>query len=168
MVKGPDFKDGSIEAGVAGCQDRQRRTSAGLSASQSGFSRMVRLTNAFTSAPPTGVPTTNSTLMQEIKLPASYDLSLEKLGAGKPVEALHLTVFVLAYDQNSRMQLNARIRALEYLQQHCDICRTGLARIRDHESKGVVGIKIDRTKDQAMKTRLVLWCNYCRSRASAG
>ena len=114
------------------------------------------------------------TLMQEIKLPASYDLSqvfgkvswsvrgiydgyagwydmnpasmyevpptsvypdlvklaggpepiahlaLEKLDAGKPVEALHLTDVVLAYDRNNSAALNARIRALEYLRQRCE------------------------------------------------
>jgi len=114
------------------------------------------------------------TLMQEIKLPASYDLSQvfgkvswsvrgiydgyagwydmnpasmyevpptsvysdlvklaggpepiahlasEKLDAGKPVEALHLTDIVLAYDQNNSAALNARIKALEYLRQRCE------------------------------------------------
>ena len=114
------------------------------------------------------------TLMQEIKLPASYDLSqvfgkvswsvrgiydgyagwydtnpaamyelppssvypdlvklaggpdaitglaLEKVDAGKPVEALHLTDVVLASDQNNSAALNARIKALEYLQKACE------------------------------------------------
>jgi len=113
------------------------------------------------------------TLMQEIKLPASYDLSqvfgrvswsvrgiydgyagwfdmnpatmyesppssvypdlvklaggpdpvaklaLEKLDDGKPVEALHLTDVVLAYDQNNRAALDARLKALEYLKKSC-------------------------------------------------
>jgi len=114
------------------------------------------------------------TLMQEIKLPASYDLSqvfgkvswsvrgiydgyagwydtnpatmyelppssvypdlvklaggpdavvrlaLEKVDAGKPVEALHLTDVVLASDQKNSAALNARIKALEYLQKACE------------------------------------------------
>jgi alkyl sulfatase BDS1-like metallo-beta-lactamase superfamily hydrolase len=114
------------------------------------------------------------TLMQEIKLPASYDLSqvfgkvswsvrgiydgyagfydmnpstmyelppssvypdlvklaggpdavtrlaLEKVEAGKPVEALHLTDVVLAYDKKNNPALNARIKALEYLKKGCD------------------------------------------------
>lgn len=47
-------------------------------------------------------------------------LALEKLEAGKPVEALHLTDVVLAYDQNNCDALNAWIKALGYLQQHCD------------------------------------------------
>jgi len=113
------------------------------------------------------------TLMQEIKLPASYDLSqifgrvswsvrgiydgyagwydmnpatmyelppssvypdlvklaggpepvvklaLEKLDAGQPVEALHLTDVVLAYDQNNRAALDARVKTLEYLKKSC-------------------------------------------------
>jgi len=114
------------------------------------------------------------TLMQEIKLPASYDLSqvfgkvswsvrgiyqgyagwfdmnpatmyelppssvypdlvklaggpepvvrmaLEKLEAGKPVEALHLTDVVLAYDQKNNAALNARLKALDYLKERCE------------------------------------------------
>ncbi|MBV9340681.1 MAG: hypothetical protein JO159_07295 [Acidobacteria bacterium] len=114
------------------------------------------------------------TLMQEIKLPASYDLSqvfgkvswsvrgiydgyagwydmnpasmyelpptsvypdlvklaggpepiahlaLEKVAAGRPVEALHLTDVILAYDDNNSSALNARIEALEYLQKRCE------------------------------------------------
>jgi alkyl sulfatase BDS1-like metallo-beta-lactamase superfamily hydrolase len=114
------------------------------------------------------------TLMQEIKLPASYDLSqvfgkvswsvrgiydgyagwydmnpatmyelplssvypdlvqlaggpepvvrlaLEKLKADKPVEALHLTDVVLASDRKNRAALDARIKALEYLQKRCE------------------------------------------------
>jgi alkyl sulfatase BDS1-like metallo-beta-lactamase superfamily hydrolase len=114
------------------------------------------------------------TLMQEIKLPASYDLSqvfgkvswsvrgiydgyagwydmnpatmyelppssvypdlvklaggpeaiarlaLEKLEAGKPVETLHLTDVVLVYDQKNSAALNARIKALEFLQKKCE------------------------------------------------
>lgn len=114
------------------------------------------------------------TLMQEIKLPASYDLSqvfgkvswsvrgiydgyagwydmnpatmyelppssvypdlvklaggpeaiarraLEKVEAGKPVEALHLTDVVLAYDQKNSAALSTRIKALEFLQKQCE------------------------------------------------
>lgn len=114
------------------------------------------------------------TLMQEIKLPASYDLSqvfgkvswsvrgiydgyagwydmnpasmyelppssvypdlvklaggpealarlaLEKVEAGEPVEALHLTDIALASDQKNSAALNARIKALEFLQNKCE------------------------------------------------
>jgi alkyl sulfatase BDS1-like metallo-beta-lactamase superfamily hydrolase len=114
------------------------------------------------------------TLMQEIKLPASYNLSesfgkvswsvrgiydgyagwydmnpttmyetpassvypelvklaggpepvvraaLEKLDAGKPVEALHLTDVVLAYDQKNSGALNARLKALSVLRDRCE------------------------------------------------
>jgi alkyl sulfatase BDS1-like metallo-beta-lactamase superfamily hydrolase len=114
------------------------------------------------------------TLMQEIKLPASYDLSqvfgkvswsvrgiydgyagwfdmnpatmyelppasvypdlvklaggseplvrlaLEKLEAGKPVEALHLIDVVLASDQNNNAALGARLKALNYLRERCE------------------------------------------------
>jgi alkyl sulfatase BDS1-like metallo-beta-lactamase superfamily hydrolase len=114
------------------------------------------------------------TLMQEIKLPASYNLSesfgkvswsvrgiydgyagwydmnpttmyetpassvypdlvklaggpeplvraaLEKLDAGKPVEALHLTDVVLAYDQKNSGALNARLKALNVLRDRCE------------------------------------------------
>lgn len=114
------------------------------------------------------------TLMQEIKLPASYNLSeifgkvswsvrgiydgyagwfdgnpssmyevpssavypdlvklaggpdavvrvaLEKLQAGKAVEALHLTDVALAYDPKNAAALNARIKALENLREHCE------------------------------------------------
>ena len=114
------------------------------------------------------------TLMQEIKLPASYDLSqvfgkvswsvrgiydgyagwfdmnpatmyelppssvypdlvklaggpdpvvrvaLEKLAAGKPVESLHLIDVVLAYDSKNNAALNARLKALNYLQERCE------------------------------------------------
>src|SRR5580700_1031171 len=111
------------------------------------------------------------TLMQEIKLPASYNLSevfgkvswsvrgiydgyagwfdmnpatmyelppssvypdlvklaggpeplvrvaLEKLEAGKPVEALHLTDVVLAYDPKNNAALSAQLKVLSYLQE---------------------------------------------------
>src|SRR5262249_24015940 len=114
------------------------------------------------------------TLMQEIQLPASYDLSqvfgkvnwsvrgiydgyagwfdmnpatmyelppssvypdlgklaggpepvvrvaLEKLEAGNPVETLHLTDVVLAYDQNNKAALDVRLKALNYLQDRCE------------------------------------------------
>jgi hypothetical protein len=40
---------------------------------------------------------------------------MEKIEAGKPVEALHLTDVILAYDQKSVPALNARIKAMEYL-----------------------------------------------------
>ena len=39
-------------------------------------------------------------------------------GAGQPVEALHLTNMILAYDQKNVSALNARIKAMEYLRQH--------------------------------------------------
>lgn len=42
-------------------------------------------------------------------------LALEKVDAGKPVEALHLTDVVLSSDQKNAGALNARIKALEYL-----------------------------------------------------
>src|SRR5215831_2594706 len=42
-------------------------------------------------------------------------LALDKIEAGKPVEALHLTDVILAYDQKSVPALNARIKAMEYL-----------------------------------------------------
>jgi Alkyl sulfatase dimerisation len=47
-------------------------------------------------------------------------LALEKVEAGKPVEALHLTDVVLAYDQKNSGALNARIKALEHLQKSCE------------------------------------------------
>jgi len=45
-------------------------------------------------------------------------LAMEKVDAGKPVEALHLTDVVLTYDQRNAAALNARIKAMEYLKQH--------------------------------------------------
>ena len=45
-------------------------------------------------------------------------LALEKIEAGKPVEALHVTDVILAYDQNNAAALNVRIKAMEYLKQH--------------------------------------------------
>ena len=47
-------------------------------------------------------------------------LALEKVDGGKPVEALHLTDVVLAYDQKNSGALNARIKALEALQKSCE------------------------------------------------
>jgi alkyl sulfatase BDS1-like metallo-beta-lactamase superfamily hydrolase len=47
-------------------------------------------------------------------------LALEKLEAGKPVEALHLTDVVLAYDQNNNAALGARLKALDYLRERCE------------------------------------------------
>lgn len=42
-------------------------------------------------------------------------LALEKIEAGKLVEALHLTDVILTYDQKNAPALNARIKAMEYL-----------------------------------------------------
>jgi len=47
-------------------------------------------------------------------------LALEKLEAGKPVEALHLTDVVLAYDQKNNAALGARLKALNYLRERCE------------------------------------------------
>jgi alkyl sulfatase BDS1-like metallo-beta-lactamase superfamily hydrolase len=47
-------------------------------------------------------------------------LAVEKLEAGKPVEALHLTDVVLAADQSNGAALNARLKALEYLRERCE------------------------------------------------
>jgi len=47
-------------------------------------------------------------------------LALEKLEAGKPVEALHLTDVVLAYDQNNNAALGARLKALDYLRERTE------------------------------------------------
>jgi len=47
-------------------------------------------------------------------------LALEKLQAGKPVEALHLTDVVLASDDKNAAALDARLKALDYLQQRCE------------------------------------------------
>jgi alkyl sulfatase BDS1-like metallo-beta-lactamase superfamily hydrolase len=44
-------------------------------------------------------------------------LALEKLNAGKPVEALHLTDVVLAYDQKNSAALDVRLKALSYLRE---------------------------------------------------
>ena len=45
-------------------------------------------------------------------------LALDKTQAGKPVEALHLTDVILAYDSKNVSALNVRIKAMEYLRQH--------------------------------------------------
>jgi alkyl sulfatase BDS1-like metallo-beta-lactamase superfamily hydrolase len=47
-------------------------------------------------------------------------LALEKLEAGRPVEALHLTDVVLASDPNNSGALNARIKVLQNLQDHSE------------------------------------------------
>jgi alkyl sulfatase BDS1-like metallo-beta-lactamase superfamily hydrolase len=50
---------------------------------------------------------------------AVVKLALEKVGAGKPVEALHLTDVVLASDAGNSGALEARIKAFKYLQDRC-------------------------------------------------
>ena len=47
-------------------------------------------------------------------------LALEKLQAGKPVEALHLTDVALASDPRNAAALNARIKAFEKLRETCE------------------------------------------------
>jgi alkyl sulfatase BDS1-like metallo-beta-lactamase superfamily hydrolase len=47
-------------------------------------------------------------------------LALEKLQAGKPVEALQLTDVALASDPKNAAALTARIKALENLREHCE------------------------------------------------
>ena len=47
-------------------------------------------------------------------------LALEKLEAGKSVEALHLTDVVLAYDQKNNAALEARLKTLNYLRERCE------------------------------------------------
>jgi alkyl sulfatase BDS1-like metallo-beta-lactamase superfamily hydrolase len=46
-------------------------------------------------------------------------LALDKVKDGKPVEALHLTDIVLAYDQKNAAALDARLKALNYLENKC-------------------------------------------------
>jgi len=46
-------------------------------------------------------------------------LALEKVKDAKPVEALHLTDVVLAYDPKNAAALNARLQALNYLEDKC-------------------------------------------------
>jgi alkyl sulfatase BDS1-like metallo-beta-lactamase superfamily hydrolase len=48
------------------------------------------------------------------------NLALEKLAAGKPVETLHLTDVVLAYDAKNGPALEARLKALNYLRERTD------------------------------------------------
>ena len=50
---------------------------------------------------------------------AVTQLALKKLEAGQPVEALHLTDVVLAYNATDKAALNARLKALAYLKDHC-------------------------------------------------
>jgi alkyl sulfatase BDS1-like metallo-beta-lactamase superfamily hydrolase len=47
-------------------------------------------------------------------------LAMKKLETGKAVETLHLTDVALAYDPRNSGALEARLKALEYLEQHCD------------------------------------------------
>ncbi len=47
-------------------------------------------------------------------------LALDKLQAGQPVEALHLTDVVLASDPKNAAALNARIKAFEALREKCE------------------------------------------------
>lgn len=47
-------------------------------------------------------------------------LALERLEAGKPVEALHLTDVALASDPKNAAALNARIKAFEALREKCE------------------------------------------------
>ena len=47
-------------------------------------------------------------------------LAEEKLEADKPVEALHLTDVVLAYDPINKAALGARLKTLEYLREHSE------------------------------------------------
>jgi hypothetical protein len=46
-------------------------------------------------------------------------LALEQLEADNPVESLRLTDVVLANDQKNVGALNARLRTLNYLKEHC-------------------------------------------------
>jgi alkyl sulfatase BDS1-like metallo-beta-lactamase superfamily hydrolase len=46
-------------------------------------------------------------------------LALEKVEAGEPVAALHLTDVVLGYDQKNNAALGARLKALNYLRERC-------------------------------------------------
>ncbi|HMK23122.1 MAG TPA: alkyl sulfatase dimerization domain-containing protein [Terriglobales bacterium] len=47
-------------------------------------------------------------------------LAVDKVDAGKPVEALHLTDVILAADPGNPVALKARIKALENLKEHCE------------------------------------------------
>jgi len=66
-------------------------------------------------------------------------LALEKLQAGKPVEALHLTDVVLASDDKNPAALDARLKALDYLQQHCE----------NFQENGWLNYAIKRAKDKS-------------------
>jgi len=64
-------------------------------------------------------------------------LALEKLGGGKPVEALHLTDIALASDPKHSGALQARLKILEFLQDRCENyveegwLETGIARTKE-------------------------------------
>jgi alkyl sulfatase BDS1-like metallo-beta-lactamase superfamily hydrolase len=47
-------------------------------------------------------------------------LASEKIDAGKPVEALHLTDVVLSFDPENKEALNARLKALSYLRERSE------------------------------------------------
>jgi len=47
-------------------------------------------------------------------------MALQKLESGRPVEALHLTDVVLAYDPKNSSALEARLKALHSLREHCE------------------------------------------------
>jgi len=51
---------------------------------------------------------------------AVTQLALKKLEAGDPVSTLHLTNVVLSYDAKNSSALNARLKALNYLQDRCE------------------------------------------------
>jgi alkyl sulfatase BDS1-like metallo-beta-lactamase superfamily hydrolase len=69
-------------------------------------------------------------------------LALEKLEAGKPVEALHLTDVVLSFDQNNNAALNARLKALEYLREHSEnYIETGYLEYGIRTTKAKLGTK---------------------------
>jgi alkyl sulfatase BDS1-like metallo-beta-lactamase superfamily hydrolase len=68
-------------------------------------------------------------------------LALDKLEAGKPVEALHLTDIVLAYDEKNRTALEARLKALDYLREHCEnYIETGYLEYGIKTTKAKLGI----------------------------
>jgi len=50
---------------------------------------------------------------------AIVKLAMERVQAGQPVEALHLTDIALAADRNHRKALEARLKALEVLRERC-------------------------------------------------
>jgi alkyl sulfatase BDS1-like metallo-beta-lactamase superfamily hydrolase len=66
-------------------------------------------------------------------------LAFEKLRAGQPVEALHLTDVALASDPKNEAALNARIKALESLR---ELRRGRLAAIRDSNGERNTGHEI--------------------------